>query len=118
MGRPPAQMDATGAALFADYCAACHGADGRGNGSAAAGLSPAPADLTQIAARNGGTFPEARVMSTIDGYRQGGNGRAMPEFGAALADEPMVLWEDQDGAMIPTPEALVALAAYLESIQQ
>lgn len=35
-----------GARLYAESCALCHGADGRGNGPAAAGLSVRPADLT------------------------------------------------------------------------
>jgi putative copper export protein/mono/diheme cytochrome c family protein len=35
-----------GAALFQTHCAVCHGPEGRGDGPAAAGLSPKPADLT------------------------------------------------------------------------
>jgi putative copper export protein/mono/diheme cytochrome c family protein len=35
-----------GAEVFADTCAACHGADGRGDGPAAKGLAVKPADLT------------------------------------------------------------------------
>jgi hypothetical protein len=109
----------TGAALFAAHCAACHGADARGGGPAAAGLAPAPPDLTRIAARGGGTFPEEAVMSTIDGYGTAvSHDRAMPEFGALLAESPPVLWQDADGAMIPTPAALVALAAWLAGVQR
>ena len=37
---------ARGAAVYAESCAACHGADGRGKGPAAAGLARKPADLT------------------------------------------------------------------------
>jgi putative copper export protein/mono/diheme cytochrome c family protein len=36
-----------GARLYAQNCALCHGAGGRGDGSAAAGLAVRPADLTQ-----------------------------------------------------------------------
>jgi mono/diheme cytochrome c family protein len=36
-----------GQALFMQNCASCHGADGAGNGPAAAGLRIKPADLTQ-----------------------------------------------------------------------
>ena len=39
----------TGAALFRENCAACHGTDGRGNGSAAAALETTSADLVQMA---------------------------------------------------------------------
>jgi len=36
---------ARGAGVFRTHCASCHGADGRGDGIAAAGLNPPPADL-------------------------------------------------------------------------
>jgi mono/diheme cytochrome c family protein len=32
--------------IYQDKCAICHGADGKGNGPAAAALSPSPADFT------------------------------------------------------------------------
>jgi len=38
---------ARGATLYADNCAMCHGASGRGDGPAAASLSVRPADLTE-----------------------------------------------------------------------
>ncbi|MDZ7379145.1 MAG: c-type cytochrome, partial [candidate division KSB1 bacterium] len=37
---------ATGETLFRTHCTVCHGLDGRGDGPAAAGLNPRPADLT------------------------------------------------------------------------
>lgn len=37
---------ATGAHLYAEKCQICHGADGRGDGPAAAALNPKPADFT------------------------------------------------------------------------
>ncbi|MGB8622841.1 MAG: cytochrome c, partial [Paracoccaceae bacterium] len=85
---------------------------------AAGGLDPAPADLTRIAARNGGVFPWARVMGHIDGYkRRDRAGEMMPEFGARMQG-PTVLFDSGDGIMTPTPKPLVDLARYLESIQQ
>ena len=45
-GVPPReQMLTRGRTLFAQNCAGCHGSNGDGNGPAAAGLSPRPADL-------------------------------------------------------------------------
>jgi mono/diheme cytochrome c family protein/uncharacterized membrane protein len=41
-----AQSIATGEGLFATHCAACHGAEGRGDGPAGAALKTMPADLT------------------------------------------------------------------------
>ena len=49
------------------YCASCHGESGRGNGAVAIFLRRRPADLTQIAMRNKGTFPADRVYQMIDG---------------------------------------------------
>ncbi|WP_093966909.1 c-type cytochrome [Actibacterium lipolyticum] len=105
------QNEDVGRANFEAYCAGCHGTNARGNGA----LVP---DLTQIAARNGGVFPKARVMSVVDGYtRVNQHGSTMPEFGALL-EGPTVLVEFEDGAMTPTPAPLVALADYLEGIQE
>lgn len=113
---PPAEP--VGRALFLDYCAACHGTEGRGDGPAAADLDVPPADLTHIAKRNNGVFPRAEVMSVIDGYtRTDQHGGSMPEFGALL-EGPVVLYDSGDGRMTPTPQPLVDLAVYLESIQQ
>ena len=108
---------ASGHATYADYCAACHGTTGKGDGPAASGLSPRPADLTTLAARNGGVFPMVRVMGKVYGYSQGkgGGGGPMPEFGPLL-DGPTVLVETAPGVMTPTPERLVALANHVEKL--
>lgn len=105
----------TGAEDFASYCAGCHGATGKGNGEAAAGLPERPADLTTIAARNGGTFPMTRVMAHIWGYAQE-DGRVMPRF-APLLDGEMVLFDGGDGIATPTPVRLVQLGEYVKSLQ-
>lgn len=111
--------EVTGRALFAEHCAACHGADARGGGPLAEGLSRDVPDLTRIGARNGGVFPMARVMSQIDGYRRARAGDVvMPEFGAALQAGELVLFDSGDGIVSPTPERLVDLALYLRSIQR
>ncbi len=65
---PAAYTDpASGRQMFDSYCAACHGQGGKGNGPAAAALKTPPADLTQLAAKNGGKFPEAHVAQIIKG---------------------------------------------------
>ena len=56
-----------GPALYKAYCSSCHGADARGFGPMATALKPPPADLTRISARNGGTFPLARISRIISG---------------------------------------------------
>ncbi|MEX0350478.1 MAG: c-type cytochrome [Paracoccaceae bacterium] len=102
-----------GAVLFAQNCAACHGADATGGTLAEGQRAP---DLTRISVRNGGAFPRAQVLSQIDGY---GRGKAptsvMPEFGALLEGDTVPV--DVDGTLTPTPRPLAALLAYLEGIQ-
>ena len=40
----------SGAAMYKQYCAVCHGKTGKGDGPAASALKQAPADLTTLAA--------------------------------------------------------------------
>ncbi|MGD1068984.1 MAG: c-type cytochrome [Bryobacteraceae bacterium] len=60
----------SGAAMFKDYCAACHGADGTGNGPAASALKKAPANLTLLSKKNNGKFPALEVQNFIRGDAQ------------------------------------------------
>jgi mono/diheme cytochrome c family protein len=107
---------AEGQRLYAQNCVQCHGASGLGDGDLAQGMAPRPANLTQIAAQNGGAFPRTRVLSAIDGYAKGTRGGAMPEFGAWLGG-PTVPVALEDGSQTPVPRPLAALLGYLESIQ-
>jgi len=105
-----------GQALFAENCAQCHGADGRGQGPWAAAMNPPPTDLTQLS--ENGEFPRAHVLSVIDGYdRTGLPGKEMPEFGLLLRGDTVPV-DVGDGVMTPTPRPLAALMVYLESIQE
>ena len=56
---------ASGKEMFTEYCASCHGLSGRGDGPAAQALKTLPANLTTLSARNGGLFPELRVMESV-----------------------------------------------------
>jgi mono/diheme cytochrome c family protein len=73
----------SGVEMFRTYCAVCHGVNGKGAGPAADALKKAPADLTQLAIRNNGKYPEDRVAHTITGDAQiGAHGsRDMPVWG-------------------------------------
>jgi high-affinity iron transporter len=71
-----------GAVLYHATCASCHGTLGRGDGKAAAGLNPAPANLADASA--------LRDVTPLDFYRRttiGVAGTAMPAFEVALSPE-------------------------------
>lgn len=113
MALPEEDSGQTGGALYADYCAGCHGADAKG-GQMIEGRKTA--NLTVLAKANGGVFPTRYVMSTIDGYARNDTHGPMPHFGGLL-DGNMTVWVDEKGVETPTPEALILLAEYLEGKQ-
>jgi putative copper resistance protein D len=69
-----------GRELFAAHCAACHGATGRGDGPAAAGLLQRPADLTA-------SHTADHTPGDIFWWLTHGLGLAMPAFGDQLSTE-------------------------------
>jgi mono/diheme cytochrome c family protein len=71
---------------FEKHCELCHGAEGRGDGPLSDELKVAPADLTHIAQRRGGTFPEVEMREIIDGRRMvRAHGKSdMPIWGRAF----------------------------------
>jgi mono/diheme cytochrome c family protein len=81
--RPDRVLAEFGAELFHRHCAACHGEEGRGDGPVASELRTPPADLTRIAARRGGVFPDGEIARYIDGrFEVAAHGtRAMPIWG-------------------------------------
>jgi len=66
----------SGAELYSQHCAACHGNDLKGGGPAPSPFR-APPDLTTLARRHGGTFPDAYVSDVLR------NGVIMPAHGPA-----------------------------------
>jgi mono/diheme cytochrome c family protein len=101
---------ASGSQMFATYCAACHGVDGRGAGPAAAALRTPPPNLTTLAARNHGKFPRFHVMSVIQGDTgiAAHGSKSMPVWGRIF--ESM----DHDQAQM----RLTNLTRYIESLQK
>ncbi|MGA8767539.1 MAG: cytochrome c, partial [Candidatus Acidiferrales bacterium] len=55
----------SGAKLFQQHCAACHGNDLKGNGPAPPPFKEWSPDLTTLARRHGGQFPEAYVANVL-----------------------------------------------------
>ncbi|ARO13983.1 cytochrome C family protein [Ketogulonicigenium robustum] len=105
-----------GAQMFMANCASCHGRDATGSVAMGLNLTPPASDLTTISARNGGNFPWNSVLSTIDGFGQGGHNGAMPAFGEGDLGEPVLI--ERDGASIPVPAGLLALGTYVFSLQK
>jgi len=56
-----------GQEMFNNYCAVCHGKDGKGTGPAASALKTAPTDLTALEKGAGGKYPASHVASVIRG---------------------------------------------------
>jgi mono/diheme cytochrome c family protein len=105
-----------GKQLFTENCAVCHGTDANGAGIASLGLGAPPPGLLTLSAKNDGVFPRDHVLSTIDGLsRHDHPTAAMPEFGAS--DMGPTILVEEGGLGTPIPANLLALAIYLESIQ-
>jgi mono/diheme cytochrome c family protein len=54
-----------GPEMYKQYCASCHGLEGRGDGPAVEFLKTTPPDLRTLAQRNGGKYPATRVAGTL-----------------------------------------------------
>jgi mono/diheme cytochrome c family protein len=67
----------SGKQMYINYCASCHGVDGRGNGPAAAALKMPPTDLTVLNRNNHGVFPEAHIVTVLQ------YGAEFPSHGSA-----------------------------------
>jgi mono/diheme cytochrome c family protein len=67
--KPDEVSAAKGKLIYVRYCASCHGTTGRGDGIVATELRVPPTDLTRLAEKAGGRFPEDVVTRSIDGRR-------------------------------------------------
>jgi mono/diheme cytochrome c family protein len=80
----PSTYVPSGKQMFKQYCAACHGADGKGRGPATDLLKIPPPDLTTLAKRHEGKFPYDYVSSVLlfgPGFSAHGSAD-MPTWGA------------------------------------
>ena len=103
---------ASGKEMYINHCAACHGAEAKGNGPAATALKTAPTDLTTLAQKNGGKFPANHIYSSIVGDLN------VPAHGTA----EMPMWGNVYRAMSKGHEPEVQqrvsnLTGYIESLQ-
>ncbi len=86
----PLAAEDVGGSLYATHCAACHGADGRGEPATAKILAVDVGDLSTLAQANGGEFPVEYVRRIIDGRAGPGPhvvpGQPMPAWGRLLQE--------------------------------
>jgi hypothetical protein len=107
----------TGAQLFAQFCASCHGAGGRGDGPVAPTLKIEVPDLTRLIRRAGDPFPVESVRRIVDGRQvlAAHGARRMPvwgyEFATATASEP-------DSGAATASMLVDRLVAHLATIQR
>ncbi len=108
---------------FAGYCAPCHGAEGMGDGPVASELVKPPANLTVLAQRAGGTFPEEAVRRMVDGrgMPKAHGTRQMPVWGywfSLQAHAAGLLQEEVDKAEKEAKLRVDRLVEYLKTIQK
>lgn len=101
----------SGAGMFKDYCAVCHGKDAKGDGPAASALKQKPANLTTLAKRHDGKFPDVYVEQVLR------NGVKAPAHG----DAEMPVWGPLFRSMDSDPEIMYvrisSFVSYIKSLQ-
>lgn len=102
----------SGKEMYTQYCASCHGKDGKGDGPAASALKAAPTDLTQLSRKHDGKFPGDSVASTL---RFGGH---LPAHGSS----EMPVWGPLFQSLDKYHDAVVQqrisnVVSYLQSLQ-
>lgn len=105
-----------GGRYYRQYCGACHGLTGEGDGIVSGFMQPHPTDLTIAARANEGKYPFKRVLDQTDGtstVRAHGD-PDMPVWGEILRDPT-----HQDGiARADVVGRAMLIVKYLESIQK
>ena len=104
---------ASGKQTYREYCASCHGEDGRGMGPAASALKAPPSDLTKLAKMHAGKFPEDYVAEIVR------IGKSIQAHGSS----DMPVWGPIFGARDKFNEVAVQrriknLCAYLANLQE
>lgn len=105
----------SGAELYHRFCESCHGKRGEGDGPVSGSLKVAVPDLTRIAERHRGEFPDNWVYRVIDGQERlfAHGSRDMPVWGIEL-------WREQGAdvtAGMKTQAVIDRLVDYLKSLQ-
>lgn len=113
----PAQFPPTyvpsGQEIYQQFCAACHGADAKGNGPAVSRLKTAPPDLTTLARRHMGKFPYDYVATVLRfGTGATAHGSSdMPTWGPIF----QIIDKENEQAV---QQRIKNISAYLASLQE
>jgi mono/diheme cytochrome c family protein len=99
---------------FVSYCVICHGEKADGMGAMADSLQVHPLDLTRIAQRRGGNFPDEQIAKIIAGKENvpGHSNAEMPDWletfkkSENISDEKVLM------------EKINHIVAYLKTLQQ
>lgn len=115
----PAAAQPTGAELYMQFCATCHGIGAEGNGPMAPMLMTAPPDLTGLSEQAEGEFPVFGVVERIDGRNPFiAHGGEMPIWGRIFEGEASVAVRTADGQPVLTSETIAAVVEYLKTVQR
>jgi mono/diheme cytochrome c family protein len=101
-----------GKVMYQNYCAPCHGVDGKGNGPVASELRTRPTNLTLLSKKNQGKFPDIHIASVLR------FGTKLPAHGT----EQMPVWGPILGKMnqmnaMDKQLRISNLSSYIESLQ-
>jgi len=112
---PASEPTASGEELYVNYCSACHGAQGLGDGPVAAVMQVSVPNLRTLSQRNGGSFPVDSATAFIDGRELpvSHGDRYMPIWGNVFT-WPEGSTESQDAA---ARQRIDAIVLFLVSIQ-
>ncbi len=112
VSKPPAN---NGKQMYVNYCAPCHGVDGKGDGPAAAALKKQPTDLAVLSRNNGGRFPSTHIASVLQfGTSNPSHGSAeMPMWGPVLGSANSAPSEPNVRAL-----RISNLSRYLQTLQE
>ena len=108
----PRRYVPSGERIYKDYCATCHGPDGKGRGPMSPYLNRQPPDLTILSKNHGGNFPVEYVTSVLR------FGIGLPPHGTS--DMPVwgpIFQEIENYNEAAVRQRIQNLCKYLESIQ-
>jgi mono/diheme cytochrome c family protein len=100
-----------GKSLFQEFCAVCHGKDGKGAGPASPALKQPPSDLRGIARANNGHFPDTKILAILKGEQR------VPAHGSPDMPTWGKIFLDISGNPTIAQGRMHALVMYLEDIQ-